>query len=32
VHKFRMARMCIERKYIDIHGNNKSDLNGLFPP
>jgi hypothetical protein len=31
VHKFRMARICDERKWIDMHGNKKSDLNALFP-
>jgi hypothetical protein len=29
-HKFKMARMCVERKWIGIHGNKKSDLNALF--
>jgi hypothetical protein len=27
VHKFRMTRMCVENKWIDMHGNKKSDLN-----
>jgi hypothetical protein len=30
VHKFRMARICDERKWIDMHVNKKSDLNALF--
>jgi hypothetical protein len=30
VHKFRMARMCVERKWIDMHENKKYDLNALF--
>jgi hypothetical protein len=29
-HKFRMTRMCVEIKWIDMHG--KTDLNALFPP
>jgi hypothetical protein len=29
VHKFRMTRMSVERKWIDMHGNKKSDLNVL---
>jgi hypothetical protein len=31
-HRFRMVRMCVERKWIDMHENKKSDLNGLFRP
>jgi hypothetical protein len=31
-YKFRMAKMCVERKWIDIHGNRKSNLNTLFRP
>jgi hypothetical protein len=31
-HKFRMTRMCFERKWIDMHENKKSDLNALFRP
>jgi hypothetical protein len=27
VHKFRMTRMCVKRKWIGMHGNKKSDLN-----
>jgi hypothetical protein len=31
MHKFRMTRMCVEGKLIDMHGNKKnSDLNALF--
>jgi hypothetical protein len=32
VQKFRMPRMCVKRKWIDMHGNKKSDLNALFLP
>jgi hypothetical protein len=28
--QIRMARMCVERKLIDVHGNKKTDLNDLF--
>jgi hypothetical protein len=28
-HKFRMTGMCVERKWIDMHGK-KSNLNALF--
>jgi hypothetical protein len=31
-HKFRMVRMCVERKWIGMHGNKKFDLNALFRP
>jgi hypothetical protein len=30
VHKFRMTRMCVERQWIDMDENKKSDLNALF--
>jgi hypothetical protein len=32
VYKFRMTIMCVERKWIDMHGNKKSDFNVLFRP
>jgi hypothetical protein len=32
VHKFRMTRMCVERKLIHMHVNKKSYLNALFLP
>jgi hypothetical protein len=26
-----MTRMCVEKKWIDMHGNKKSDLNAKLP-